>query len=65
MDREDTRSLPEAAREEKRKQVIRLRRRGATYLEIADQTGLSKTSVFNICKRVEAQGPSGTRERRR
>lgn len=65
MEREDARSLPEAAREEKRKQVIRLRRRGATYVEIADQTGLSKTSVFNICRRVEERGPSGTRERQR
>lgn len=65
MEREDTGRLPEAAREEKRKQVIRLRCRGVTYSEIADQTGFSKTSVFNICRRVEERGPSGTRERRR
>lgn len=65
MEREDTRSLPEAAREEKRKQVMRLRRRGATYQEIADQTGLGKTSVFNICRRVDERGASGTKERRR
>lgn len=65
MDKEDARSLPEAAREEKRKQVVRLRRRGATYDEIADQTGMSKSAVVKICHRVEEQGVSATRERRR
>lgn len=65
MEREDARKLPEAAREEKRKQVIRLRRRGETYVDIAEQTGLSKSAVFNICQRVEARGVSGTQERRR
>ncbi|WP_439641157.1 helix-turn-helix domain-containing protein, partial [Nevskia sp.] len=65
MDKEDARSLPEAAREEKRKQVVRLRRRGATYDEIADQTGLSKSAVVKIWYRVEEQGVSATRERLR
>jgi transposase len=65
MDKEDARSLPEAAREEKRKQVIRLRRRGTTYEEIAEQTGLSESAVVKICHRVEERGLSATRERRR
>jgi len=32
-------------------QVVRLRKGGRTYDEIAEITGLSKTGVFNICKR--------------
>ncbi|XHO08141.1 hypothetical protein ACEQUB_p01390 (plasmid) [Ralstonia syzygii] len=31
--------------------MIRLRKAGHTYDEIAQQTGLTKTGVFNICKR--------------
>ena len=50
------RSLPRAARHERRVQVIRLRKAGRTLDEIAQLTGLSKTGVFNICKRHDAGG---------
>ena len=50
------RSLSREARHERRVQVIRLRRAGRTYDEIAEQTGLSRTGVFNICKRHAAGG---------
>lgn len=50
------RSLPRAARHERRVQVIRLRKAGLTYDEIAEQTGLSRTGVFNICKRHDERG---------
>ena len=39
-----------------RAQVIRLRRAGRRYDEIAAETGLSRTGVFDICKRHEAAG---------
>ncbi|CBJ50654.1 putative transposase [Ralstonia solanacearum PSI07] len=51
MEATDMRSLSRPAREERRVQVIRLRKAGHTYDEIAQQTGLTKTGVFNICKR--------------
>lgn len=51
------RSLSRDARHERRVQVIRLREAGHTYDEIARQTGLSRTGVFNICQRY-AQGGS-------
>jgi uncharacterized protein YerC len=35
-------------------QVIRLRKSGQAYDVIAARTGLSRTGVFNICKRHEA-----------
>ncbi|MDN7675872.1 IS630 family transposase, partial [Burkholderia oklahomensis] len=38
MKKRDMRSLPREAREERRRQVINLRKRGWTYDEIADHT---------------------------
>lgn len=56
MQATDMRSLGFEARHERRVQVIRLRKAGRTYDEIARQTGLSKTGVFNICKRHKEGG---------
>lgn len=50
------RSLSREARHERRVQVIQLRKAGRTYDEIAARTGLSRTGVFNICKRHEVGG---------
>jgi len=50
------RSLSRDARHERRVQVIRLRKAGRTYDEIAAQTGLSRTGVFDVCKRHAAAG---------
>jgi transposase len=55
----DMRKLPAAAQEERRRQVIGLRQRGMTYQEVADLVGLSRTGVFNICQRFEAEGAKG------
>jgi transposase len=55
----DMRKLPAAAQEERRRQVIGLRRRGLAYWEIAEQVGLSRTGVFNICQRFAAEGAEG------
>ena len=56
MNATDMRSLPRPARHERRVHVIRLRKAGHTLEEIAQLTGLSKTGVFNICKRHEQHG---------
>jgi transposase len=53
------RSLSREARHERRAQVIRLRQAKHTYDEIAALTGLSRTGVFDICKRHEAKGAEG------
>src|ERR671913_430483 len=55
----DMRKLPAAAQEERRRQVIGLRQRGLAYWEIAEQVGLSRTGVFNICQRFAAEGAKG------
>src|ERR671916_354240 len=55
----DMRKLPAAAQEERRRQVIGLRRRGMTYKDIAEQVGLSRTGVFDICQRFAAEGAAG------
>ena len=46
------RSLSRDARHERRVQVVRLRKAGQTYDEIAVQTELSRAGVFDICKRL-------------
>lgn len=56
MEATDMRKLSRDARHERRVQVIRLRKTGQTYNEIANQTGLSRTGVFDICKRHEDAG---------
>jgi transposase len=53
------RKLPAAAQEERRRQVIGLRQAGMTYAAIAAQVGLSRTGVFDICRRFAAEGAKG------
>jgi transposase len=55
----DMRKLPAAAQEERRRQVIGLRQAGLTYDAIAAQVGLTRTGVFNICKRFAERGAAG------
>lgn len=62
METTDMRSLPRDARHERRVQVIRLRKSGLSYDAIAAQTGLSRTGVFNICKRHESGGAKALRD---
>ena len=52
----DMRKLTPEARQERRRQVIKLRRSGWTYEAIATDLGLSRTGVFDICKRYEEGG---------
>jgi transposase len=62
MQATDMRSLSRDARHERRVQVIRLRERGHSYEDIAQQTGLSRTGVFDICKRWRLLGDKGLRD---
>jgi len=62
MQATDMRSLSREARHERRAQVIRLRKAGRTYDEIALQTGLSRTGVFDICKRHDASGAKALKD---
>ena len=59
------RKLPAAAQEERRRQVIGLRQAGLTYDAIAAQVGLTRTGVFNICKRFAERGAAGLKSGRR
>ncbi len=58
----DMRSLSRDARHERRVQVIRLRAAGYTYEASAEQTGLSRTGVFDICKRHASDGAKALRD---
>src|SRR5215211_4069740 len=63
MKHKDMRSLPRAAREERRRQVIGLRERGMGLAAIGRQVGLSQTGVFNICQRYRRLGVAGLRSK--
>ena len=52
----DMRKLSSDARQERRRQVIKLRRAGWSYEAIGADLGLSRTGVFNICKRYDEGG---------
>jgi transposase len=56
MTKVDMRSLSPAQRRDRRVQVVALRSAGHSLSAIAAQTGLSRTGVFDICKRVDAGG---------
>ena len=53
------RKLPAAAQEERRRQAVGLRQRGLTYRAIAEQVGLSRTGVIDVCRRFAAEGAQG------
>jgi transposase len=55
----DMRSLPPAAQEERRRQVIGLRESGITHEAIARQVGLTRNGVSTICKRYRERGKAG------
>jgi hypothetical protein len=57
------RSLSHDASQERRVQLIRLRTVGRTYDEIAAQTGLSRTGVFDTCKRHELCGVAALKDK--
>jgi transposase len=61
----DMRKLPAVAQEERRRQVIGLRQAGMTYDAIAAQVGLTRTGVFDICKRFARQGKAGLKSGRK
>ena len=63
MERKDMRKLSFEAREERRRQVVGLRRRGWTYDAIAEETGLSRTGVFDICRRHAREGARGLKDK--
>lgn len=56
------RKLSRDARHERRVQVIRLRKAGHAYEAIAAQTGLSRTGVFDICRRHAMGGAKALRD---
>jgi hypothetical protein len=61
MEHVDMRKLPAAAQEERRRQGVGLRESDLNYEAIATQTGLSRTGVFDICRRFAGHGMAGLR----
>ena len=58
----DMRSLSSDERHGRRLTVIRMRDEGRTYVEISLHTGLSRTGVFDICRRHDAAGADAMRD---
>ncbi|WKD49069.1 IS630 family transposase [Microbulbifer spongiae] len=59
LKKEDARTLPSAAKEEKRKQAIRLRQEGYSYKEIADMVGVHFETVGKWYRAYSARGFEG------
>ncbi len=55
----DMRKLPAAAQEERRRQVVGQRPAGMNNDAFAAQAGLTRTGVFDICKRFAERGAAG------
>ena len=58
----DMRSLSPDNRYKRRLEVIRLRKTGLSHFAIGSATGLSRTGVFDICKRFAEEGLAGMRD---
>lgn len=56
MKKEDARSLPAAAQEEKRKQAVRMRKRGHTYKAIGESVGVHERTVIRWIRTYETRG---------
>ena len=56
MKTEDARSLPAAAKEEKRKQAVRLRKQGMTYAQIANSVGVHERTVIRWIDAYKSEG---------
>lgn len=65
MDKEDARKLSPEAQHEKRKQVVRLHRRGIGRSKIAEMTGMGYTSVRRIITTFEQGGVTALRPQTR
>lgn len=65
MDKEDARTLSEQAQEEKRKQAIRLKRKGLKVSEIADMVGVRRQTITIWVAKYEAEGLDGIRSKTR
>lgn len=62
MNKVDMRSLSPGNRYKRRIEVIRLRKTGLSHFAIGLATGLSRTGVFDICKRFAEEGMAGMRD---
>jgi transposase len=62
---EDARTLPAAAQEEKRKQAVRLRKKGRSYREIAQLVGVHEQTVGKWIRAYNTQGVSAIKAQTR
>ena len=62
---EDARTLPAAAQEEKRKQAIRLRKQGHSYLAISRLVGVHEQTVGKWIRAYSAEGLSAIKAQNR
>ena len=65
MEKEDARKLSPETQEQMRKQAIRLRKKGKTYVEIAEIVGVHRNTVSNWWKVYEREGTRGLKSRQR
>ena len=63
--KEDARTLPAPAQEEKRKQAIRLHKKGCSYVEIGELVGVHNLTVGKWIRAYKAEGASALKSQTR
>lgn len=63
MDKEDARTLSEQAQEEKRKQAIRLYKKGLKVSDIAEMVGVRRQTITIWIAKYEAEGLEGIKSK--
>ena len=65
MERDDARTLSPQTQEQLRKQAIRLRKKGISFVSIAELLGVHRNTVSGWWRRYEAQGAKALKSRNR
>ena len=63
--KEDARTLPAAAQEEKRKQAVRLHKNGLNYREISELVGVTQLTVGKWIRKFKSDGLTALKSQKR
>ena len=63
--KEDARTLPAAAQEEKRKQAVRLHKKGLNYREISELVGVTQLTVGKWIRKFKSDGLTALKSQKR
>jgi len=65
MEKDDARRLSQESQEQLRKQAVRLRGKGKSFVEIAELLGVHRNAVSRWCRIYEREGAKGLKAAKR